>query len=268
MGGRAYYFQGDSLLFRGEGEFSLEMMEMPLEQAGEFPFSDVFTVPALGGGENGGISCVFVPPEAPLPPGWRTVTVRQTLSLMPDYAADGGCPAARMVRAYHVAQWRRESLFCGSCGAKNTDSADEVARQCPACGRMEYPRITPAVITLIVNDEGKALLAHNKKFVGGMYSLIAGFAEAGESLEAAVAREIREEVGIEVGDIRYALSQPWPFPHSLMMGFTARHLSGDIRADGVEIEDARWFGKDDLPRLPGPGSVSRDLINRWLDGDL
>ena len=173
-----------------------------------------------------------------------------------------------MLRAFHIAQWRLESLFCGSCGGKNTDAPGELARLCPVCGRKEFPRITPAVITVIVNDEGKILLAHNKKFTSGSYSLIAGFVEAGETLENAVARETREEVDIEIGDIRYIVSQPWPFPNSLMLGFYARYVGGTIKPDGDEIEDARWFSKDDLPSLPGPGSVSRYLIERWIAGNL
>jgi NAD+ diphosphatase len=124
------------------------------------------------------------------------------------------------------------------------------------------------VITIIINDKNEALLAHNRKFAGGIYSLIAGFNEAGESLEATVAREIREEVGLEVKEIRYIASQPWPFPNSLMLGFAARHASGEIRPDGEEIVDARWFKADRLPDLPGFGSVSRYLINRWIEGKL
>jgi NAD+ diphosphatase len=270
---RAFYFQNESLLLPFGTEFAPAAMETSLDKTCDFPLPDVFTVPEIAGsGKESShtrvISCVFVPPNAPLPPAWQAISVRQVLSLLPNCVTNGTSPAARMIRAFHIAQWRRESQFCGSCGGKNIDSPDEIARLCPVCGRMEFPRITPAVITIILNDEGKILLAHNKKFADGLYSLIAGFTEAGENLEAAVAREIREEVGIEIRDIRYALSQPWPFPHSLMMGFTARHASGTIQPDGIEIEDARWFGKDDLPRLPGPGSVSRDLINRWLDGNL
>ena len=263
----AFYFQRDSLLLPAGAEFSPEDMELPLKQACDFPLSDVFSVPCLasGGSHAGAISCVSVPPETPLPPALQAIPVRQILSLIPDCITNEVNPAARMLRAFHIAQWRRESLFCGSCGGKNTDSPDELARLCPDCGRMEFPRITPAVITIIRNDEGKVLLAHNRKFAPGLYSLIAGFAEAGESLEAAVARETREEVGIELRDIRYALSQPWPFPGSLMLGFTARYAGGTIRPDGIEIEDARWFAKDDLPTLPGPGSVSRYLIECWLD---
>jgi NAD+ diphosphatase len=205
---------------------------------------------------------------ATLPAGWRTVPVRQGLSLIcPDTTVDGTGPVGRMLRAYHIAQWRQDSVFCGSCGTKNTDAPDELARLCPACGRREYPRISPAVITIIINDDGRALLAHNKKFANGVYSLIAGFNEAGESLEATVAREIREEVGLEVRDIKYIASQPWPFPNSLMVGFTARYAGGEIRPDGIEIEDAKWFTREDLPKLPGNGSVSRYLINGWLDNN-
>jgi NAD+ diphosphatase len=173
-----------------------------------------------------------------------------------------------MLRAYHIAQWRQDSAFCGSCGTKNTDAPDELARLCPACGRREYPRISPAIITIILNDDGRALLAHNKKFADKVYSLVAGFNEAGESLEATVAREIREEVGLEVKDITYIASQPWPFPNSLMLGFTARYAGGAIHPDGIEIEDAKWFTRDDLPNLPGNGSVSRYLINGWIEGSL
>jgi NAD+ diphosphatase len=181
---------------------------------------------------------------------------------------DGSGSPGRVLRAYHIAQWRRESRFCGACGAANGDAPGELARLCPACGRLEFPRISPAVIVIIQNERGEALLAHNKKFAPGVYSLIAGFNEAGENLEAAVAREVREEVGLEVRDIRYAASQPWPFPNSLMLGFSARRASGEIRPDGVEIEDAQWFPRDRLPLLPGPGSVSRHLIRLWEEAKL
>jgi NAD+ diphosphatase len=185
-------------------------------------------------------------------------------------AASGGGPgpAGRLFRACHILQWRHESAYCGSCGSPNGYAPGELARQCPVCGRQEFPRISPAIIVLIINDRGEALLAHNRKFSGRIYSLIAGFTEAGESLEATVVREVREEVAIEVRDIRYMASQPWPFPNSLMLGFTARYAGGTIKADGVEIEDARWFDRDHLPELPGHGSVSRYLINQWLEGKL
>jgi len=266
MDNSAFYFQKDSLLLP-VGIVSPETeLEMPLDHTAGFPAADIFSVPPLTG--SGNISCVSIPPEAVLPPSWQTIPVRQMLSLLADTAAESATDkefrCARMLRAFHIAQWRKESLFCGSCGSKNTDSPEEFARLCPVCGRLEFPRIAPAVITLIQNDQGEILLAHNKKFAPGIYSLIAGFAEAGENLEEAVARETREETAIELSDIEYVVSQPWPFPNSLMVGFTARYASGTLTPDGIEIEDVRWFAKDDLPKLPGPGSVARFLINRWL----
>jgi NAD+ diphosphatase len=270
----AFFFQGTSLLTPHETSSAVPELEIPLAHAEFFPFFDLFSIPedvsneTYRGAFGGAISIVSVPIEAPLPPFWQAIPVRQVLSTLPGNLTEGPNSATRLLRAFHIAQWRRESLFCGNCGAKNTDSNTELARLCPACGRVEYPRIAPAVITLITNDEGKTLLAHNKKFAPGVYSLIAGFVEAGENLEMAAARETREETGIEIGDIRYIASQPWPFPHSLMAGFSARYASGTLKADDVEIEDARWFSRDSLPTLPGPGSLSRCLINRWLDGTL
>jgi NAD+ diphosphatase len=176
--------------------------------------------------------------------------------------------ASRIVRACHIAQWRHDSVFCGTCGAKNDFIPSPPHCVCPMCGRLEFPRICPAVITAITNNENKILLAHNKKFRAGVYSHIAGFNEAGESLEQTVEREIFEEINIKVKDIVYVKSQPWPFPNSLMLGFKARYSSGVIKPDGDEIEDAKWFTKDSLPDLPAEGSLSRFLINSWLSGAL
>ncbi|MDR3191462.1 MAG: NAD(+) diphosphatase [Treponema sp.] len=265
--GRMFLFQGGSLVLRDDIPDADLAQGLPRESVREaFDGIDVFEIPSVDGpGTIYGASLE----EAPLPPLWRAVPVRQGLSLVTaGKTVDGKGPVGRMLRAYHIAQWRRDAVFCGSCGTKNTDAPDELARLCPACGRREYPRISPAVITIILHDDGRALLAHNGKFAEGVYSLIAGFNEAGESLEATVAREIREEVGLEVADIRYIASQPWPFPNSLMLGFAARHVSGEPRPDGVEIEDAQWFSPDRLPQLPGNGSVSRYLINSWLEGKL
>jgi NAD+ diphosphatase len=274
-----YLFQGDSVLLpEGVPDEGLAQ-GLPPEAAEEFRAGtggavlDSFTIPALEekaeGAPPAAIEGASVSADLPLPPSWRALPVRQGLSLVsPGKTIDGRGPLGRLLRAYHVAQWRRDSAYCGSCGTKNTDAPDELARLCPSCGRREYPRISPAVITIIINGKGEALLAHNRKFAGGVYSLIAGFNEAGESLEAAVAREIREEVGLEVRDIRYIASQPWPFPNSLMLGFSARHAGGEIRPDGEEIVDARWFNPAGLPSLPGFGSVSRYLINQWLEGKL
>jgi NAD+ diphosphatase len=273
MGESAFFFQGVSVLLPENGPAAVKNLEIPLTYTEHFPLSDIFTIPAVIGGVQEGttISGVSVQPEAPLPPHWQAIPVRQILNLLANGPMDGAEQTGLLLRAFHIAQWRRESLFCGSCGSKNTDAIIDTAntgpaRQCPSCGRMEFPRIAPAIMVLVTNDEGKALFAHNKTFAPGLYSLIAGFVEAGENLEAAAAREVREEAGIEIRDIQYAASQPWPFPHSLMICFTARYASGTLKADGVEIEDAQWFSRDNLPKLPGPGATARRLIERWLEG--
>ncbi|GHV92738.1 hypothetical protein AGMMS50268_32410 [Spirochaetia bacterium] len=259
-----FLFQGSALVVSDETpDTGIANGQSPEIVHQVFKDSDHFEMPAVDAPVT--IRGASLGKDTPIPAGWRTVSVRQGLSLLAaGTAVDGKGPIGRMLRAYHIAQWRQDSAFCGSCGTRNTDAPDELARLCPACGRREYPRISPAVITLILNDDGRALLAHNKKFADKVYSLVAGFNEAGESLESTVAREIREEVGLEVKDITYIASQPWPFPNSLMLGFTARYAGGEIHPDGIEIEDARWFTRDDLPNLPGSGSVSRYLINGWL----
>ena len=283
-----FFFQGNAILvppdFQGSGEaneISLDFLDDFRECPAPGPFFnqtdnqtdcianianiEQFELPDLLGTLP--IRAVNISPDARLPPGWKALPVRERLPHMA--IGDGGNgPAGRLLRAFHIAQWRGESRFCGSCGAKNVDSREELARLCPACGRLDYPRIAPAIIVIITNDTDQILLAHNKKFSAGIYSLIAGFNEAGESLEATVRREVREEVNIEIRDITYIVSQPWPFPNSLMLAFSARHARGEIKPDGVEIDDARWWNRDALPHLPGNASVSRWLINRWLDKAL
>jgi NAD+ diphosphatase len=268
--GKAYIYQGSSLVVPEDTPDSLIHEEVSgdlVETAFGTSGADGFIVPSLDG--SGDIRAIALP-EAELPPGWKALPMRQAVNVITGGTmADGVGSIGRIFRSYHIAQWHRESRFCGSCGAANQDAANgELARQCPVCGRLEFPRISPAVITIVTNDKGEALLAHNRKFTTGVYSLVAGFNEAGESLEATVAREIKEEVNIDVKDIRYVRSQPWPFPNSLMLGFTARYNGGELRPDGVEIEDARWFTKETLPALPGNGSVSRYLIGLWLEGAL
>jgi NAD+ diphosphatase len=255
---KTFIFQGNNLI---PGE------DHDIGSMGE-ETGDYFTIPSVDG--SGDISAVMLKNSVSLPPDWKKISIREALdSMTGGLMADGVGQVGRMLRAYHIALWRQDSRFCGSCGSPNKDAeSGELARQCPVCGRLEFPRISPAVITIIINDKGEALLAHNKKFVNGVYSLIAGFNEAGESLEATVARETKEEVNIEVKDIRYVRSQPWPFPNSLLLGFTARYAGGEVKPDGVEIEDAQWFSRDKLPPLPGNGSVSRYLIGLWLEGVL
>jgi NAD+ diphosphatase len=167
-------------------------------------------------------------------------------------------------RAVQLVEWSRSHRFCGHCAQPTEDSPGERARRCPACGLKAFPRLAPAIIALVERDDGRALLARNANWPTSMYSCLAGFVEPGESAEAAARREIREEVGIEIGQLRYFSSQPWPFPHSLMLGFHASYRSGDIVCDGEEIADAAWFAPDDLPGIPGRISIARRLIDDWL----
>jgi NAD+ diphosphatase len=168
-------------------------------------------------------------------------------------------------RAVQVVDWDRNHRFCGRCGTatRRSEKPGELARNCPQCGLQHYPRISPAAIVLI-HDGDRLLLARSPHFAPGVYSTIAGFVDPGESLEETVVREVREEVGVELRDVRYFDSQPWPFPHSLMVGFTAEYAGGEIVTDPTEIEDARWFTPHDLPRLPAPLSIARRLIDSFL----
>jgi NAD+ diphosphatase len=167
-------------------------------------------------------------------------------------------------RAVQLAEWDRTHRFCGRCATPTEIAAGERARRCPSCGLLAFPRLAPAVIVLAERDDGRALLARNKSFPMPMFSTIAGFVEPGETLEDAVVREVYEEVGVVVTDVAYVASQPWPFPHSLMIGFNARWASGDIVCDGTEIAEADWFSPDDLPMIPPPLSIARRLIDGWV----
>jgi NAD+ diphosphatase len=167
-------------------------------------------------------------------------------------------------RAVQLVEWDRTSRYCGRCATPTEPAPGERARRCPACGLLAFPRLAPAVITLVEQD-GKALLARGRAFPIPMYSCIAGFVEPGETLEEAVRREVHEEVGVELAEVRYVASQPWPFPHSLMIGFEATWASGAIRIDEDEILDAAWFGVDDLPTIPPGMSIARRLIDAWID---
>ena len=166
-------------------------------------------------------------------------------------------------RATQLIDWASTHRFCGRCATPTERVETERCMRCPACGLMAYPRISPAIIVLVRRGP-EALLARNARFPGAFYSTLAGFSEVGETLEETLVREVREEVGIEVGNPRYFGSQPWPFPHSLMVGYTADWLSGEIKIDGKEIADAQWFRADALPKIPPKLSIARRLIDAWL----
>lgn len=165
--------------------------------------------------------------------------------------------------ASQVLDWDRNHQFCGRCGAQTVASAVERSRKCPRCSLAAYPRISPAIIVAVRRGR-EILLAHNRRHSGPVFSIVAGYVEPGESLEECVRRELREEVSIEVDDIRYFGSQPWPFPDSLMLGFVARYEAGEISVDGTEIMEAGWFTRETLPQIPPAGTIARRIIESVL----
>ncbi len=171
-------------------------------------------------------------------------------------------------RAVQLVEWARTHRFCGRCATPTESSPGERGMKCPACGLVAYPRVAPAMITLVTRGEPgpdqEALLARGVAFRMPMYSCLAGFVEPGEDLEGAVVREVKEEVGLTVGNVQYVSSQPWPFPHSLMVGFRAEYVSGDMVLDETEIADANWYRRDDLPAIPPGISIARKLIDEWV----
>lgn len=168
-------------------------------------------------------------------------------------------------RAVQIMEWDRTHQFCGACGKPTELSTTDRSRACPDCHIPQFPRLAPAMI-VAVERGNEILLARSPHFPAGIYSVLAGFVEPGESAEEAVAREVMEEAGIHVKDIQYFGSQPWPYPNSLMLGFRAAYETGEITLDDPEIEDARWFRADDMPTFfPGRMSISQWLIHDFLD---
>jgi NAD+ diphosphatase len=198
-----------------------------------------------------------VPAGAALPDGWHSSPVRDLYGKVPE------SDIALASYAVRILDFDRSTAFCGRCGAKTRPLDTERARTCTACGRITYPRISPAIIVLVKKGD-EVLLARSPRSPPGVYSVIAGFNEPGENLEQTVHREVGEEVGIEVRNLRYFGSEPWPFPDSLMIGFVADHAGGDIRIDNKEIEAAGWFTRSTLPPFPPRASISRALIDAWI----
>jgi NAD+ diphosphatase len=196
--------------------------------------------------------------NATLPEPWSAQSLRAL------YASFGEELFVAAGRGVQIAAFALTHRHCGRCGRPTRPVPGEHSRRCDNDNLSFYPRIAPAIIVLVRRGE-QALLARSARFTAGIYSTLAGFVEAGESLEQTLAREVREEVGVEVDNVRYFGSQPWPFPHSLMVGFTADYAGGELRVDGEEIVDARWFSPHDLPGLPPRPSIARRLIDEtWL----
>lgn len=248
-----FVFQGGRLLVPTEGDAVRVPLCRSLEELGMSPLR----VQSLG---SPGASPAFsaeVAPDAPPPSGWSFEGLRR---LLPRVNADFFALASR---AYQVKEWDRCHQFCGACGAPTLRRNNERCRECPRCGELYYPRLSPVAMILIRRGRD-LLLARSPRFPPGMYSALAGFVEPGETLEQCAAREVQEEVGLEIANLRYFASQSWPFPHSLMIAFTAEHAGGEIRLGDPEIEDAGWYPPERLPALPHALSIARRLIDSTL----
>ena len=198
-------------------------------------------------------------PDVTAPPGMAFHDLRVLYGNMDEtlHAAAG--------RAVQIMEWDRTHQYCGACGEPTELSTTDRSRICPGCKIPQFPRLAPAMIVAVERGD-EILLARSRHFPAGIYSVLAGFVEPGESAEEAVAREVMEEAGIRVKDVRYFGSQPWPYPNSLMLGFTAGYDSGEIRIEEEEIEDARWFKADEMPNFfPGRMSISQWLIRDFLE---
>lgn len=209
-------------------------------------------------GHRGSVPCyaVEVPGDQPLPKGLAYSSVRELAGLIPDEEL------AVAGLAVQIIDYDRNTRFCGRCGTQTEPARTERAKVCPSCHRATYPRLSPAIIVLVRKGDS-ILMVRGVRAPPGRYSLVAGFVEPGETIEGAVRREVREETGVAIKNIRYLASEPWPFPDSLMIGFVADYDNGEVVPDGVEIESAAWFDRDHLPDLPPRLSLTRALIDDW-----
>ena len=198
-------------------------------------------------------------PDSPVSDQAMLAPLRTLLGRMPD-ALFSICS-----RSLQLTDWKNNNKFCGVCGSKMKGHESERAMYCECNNILIYPKISPCIIVLVTNGEN-LLLAHNKNFPGNFYSTLAGFIEAGESAEDAIHREIFEEVKVKVKNIEYFGSQSWPFPSQLMLGYHAEYLEGEIKPDGVEIDNADWFHFENLPQVPtGNISISGQLIESYIN---
>jgi len=252
----AWWFaiQGDKVLIQQESSAATIPREVDFSEFG----LEVLRQHYLGRLDGCDCYAVEVAEEVTAPRGMMFEGLRQIYGRVDEYLF------ALAGRALQIIDWDRTHQFCGRCGSETRTHATERAKECPKCGLLHFPRLAPAIIVLVRRDQ-EMLLARGRRFTTAMYSTLAGFVEPGETLEEAVMREVKEESGITVKDIRYFGSQPWPYPHSLMIGFTANYASGQITVNDSENIDVGWFTAENLPsQLPSEMSIARKLVDSFL----
>ena len=245
------------LLRESDGRLRIPTREELVAQVGGDRL-DAAAVPAtIPGPEGRSASAYGFTDDLPTPLGYRLESLRVAYHALSHEEFRAAGVARQKV------DWHRTHRFCSQCASPTELHDHHEAMSCPVCGQLHFARVAPAVIVLVQRGQ-EVLLGRSPHFEAGVFSTLAGFVEPGESLEECVHREILEEVGIQVTNLRYFASQPHPFPHSLMVGFMADWLVGEIQIDPTEIEDARWFARDDLPDLPHPMSIARALIEDFV----
>ena len=255
--GTAYWFafRGNALLVHAEGPVrvpevtSLEELDL-----------DVYPYKPVGSLDGHQCYVVDLDPDTEPPEGMVFRELRGLFATI-----DGGLFRVAG-RAIQILEFDRTHQFCGRCSGRTIQGPDELSRKCTRCGTIYHPRLSPAAIVLVKRGDDELLLARSPGFPKGMYSVLAGFVEPGESIEETISREVLEEVGVEVRNVRYFGSQPWPFPHSLMIGFTADYAAGEIKPQAGEIEDAGWYRVAALPMLPPGVSIARAMIDEFVSG--
>lgn len=251
-----FAFSGQKLLVYEDGGSALVPKLVDFSELGLEPIRQHY----LGRLDGQHCFSVELEPDVSPPPEMSFKSLRQLFDRLDDdcFALAG--------RAIQIVAWDRDHQFCSRCGRRTEMMPAERAKKCPHCGLQTYPRLSPCIIVRINRGEA-LLLARGHNWLPGRYSVVAGFVEPGETLEEAIAREVMEEVGLRVKNIRYFGSQPWPFPNSLMIGFTAEYAGGELRLEEAEIEDAGWFKINDLPLLPPKISIARQMIDAFIESE-
>lgn len=266
---RAYAFSGDRVLLRGEDAQADPCFSLAELHGFGVPTETVF----LGRDDNGGVFALRFEPPAEDSEGAPPANDLRSLA-----TAGITSPGVLgiLAEAKALLHWHRSHRFCASCGHPSDLAAWGWRRECSKCGTAHFPRTDPVVIMLAV-DGDRCLLGRQPRFVPGMYSCLAGFLEPGETIEAGVRRELQEEAGIETGQVTYLASQPWPFPASVMIGCFAETTTPDLTVDKAELEDARWFSREEVRliledhhpdgvRCPPPMAIAHGLMAAWAKG--